>query len=149
MLTRVASGPSLIVCNTCRLSSTQREDAAGRRGGKLLAELLRALLSTHRCNGRVAIHEIPCLFACSAYCTVQLRCESKLGYVLGRFTPCPEDALALLDYAEHYVHSAEGIVPYDHWPERIKNHFIVRTAPEGFTFERQSEPPLLARPPSR
>ncbi len=137
MLVSVDSGPALVVCNTCRLSSSQREDSAGRRGGSLLAELLRSLLSSHRCAGQLSIQEMPCLFACSDYCTVQLRCHGKIGYVLGRFSPCPEDALALLDYVAHYLHSSEGIVPYERWPERIKSHFIVRTPPEGFTYERE------------
>jgi predicted metal-binding protein len=135
MLQRVDSGPALVVCTTCRLSSTGREDRTGRRGGALFADQLRTQLAAHPCNGRLDLQEMRCLFACSTFCTVQLRCAGKIGYVLGRFSPTPQDARALLDYAARYIESAEGIVPYEHWPEGVKNHFIVRTPPEGFTWQ--------------
>ena len=132
MLEKSQTGPAIVVRTTCRFSHAQREDWQGRRGGALFAANLRAALSGHACKDRLAIQEMPCLFACSTPCAVYLRCEGKIGYVLGRFSPTHADATALLDYAAHYIASPEGVVPFAYWPEGVKGHFIVRTPPEGF-----------------
>jgi len=140
MLVQTDPGPAIVVCNTCRLSHERREDEHGRRGCVLFAEKLRAVVASHPCAGRISIEEMPCLFACNTYCTVHIRCAGKIGYVLGRFTPSYEDARALLDYVALYAESPEGIVPYEKWPERVKNHFIVRTPPEGLVWHKDPIP---------
>jgi predicted metal-binding protein len=140
MLAQVEPGPSIVVCNTCRLSHDRRDDRFGRRGGSLFAEKLRSVLANHACTGYVTIEEMPCLFSCSSYCSVHIRCQGKIGYVLGRFAPTEENARALLDYVEHYRKSPEGIVPYENWPEGVKNHFIVRTPPENMVWRRDPIP---------
>jgi predicted metal-binding protein len=131
MLRATPATASLVVCSTCRLSKEARSDAAGRTGGELLAAALEAALAAHRCRGRLDIQTMPCLFACSSHCTVFMRSEQRLGYILGGFLPCPAHAAALLDYAAHYLHSEDGVVPYSHWPEGVKGHFLVRVPPEG------------------
>lgn len=136
MLKPVEPGPSLVVCSTCRISKEERVDEAGQRGGALLMEALREALAGHACEGKLELQAMPCLFACSRFCTVHLRAPGKIGYVLGDFTANPNDAKALLDYAAHYIESAEGVVPWANWPQGVKGHFIVRTPPEGFTVEQ-------------
>lgn len=131
MLERVEDGPAILVCTTCRFDADRREDETGRRGGALLADALEAALHDLPDASGVQIQRTACLFACAQHCTVHLRAPGKLGYVLGRFTPGPEAARALLDYARHYVASAEGVVPYADWPEGVKGHFLVRIPPEG------------------
>ena len=132
MLTPVEPGPSVVVCNTCRLSADAREDGQGRRGGALLAEAMRALQAEDPARQAVAVQEMACLFACQRHCTVHIRAPGKLGYVLGDFEPGEEAARAILDYALRHGESAEGQVPYRQWPEGVKGHFITRTPPEGF-----------------
>ncbi|WP_439816769.1 DUF1636 domain-containing protein [Zavarzinia sp. CC-PAN008] len=124
-----ARGPSLVVCNTCRVSAAEREDAGGRRGGALLADALRDAAATR--PDAVAVEEMACLFACRSHCVVHLRCPGKVGYVLGHFAPTADAAQALLDYAAHYAASALGIVPYGDWPDGVKGHFLVRTPPQS------------------
>ncbi len=132
LLRPAALGPCVVACNSCRHSAEAHEDAEGVRGGARLVQALRAVQAADpRYNG-IAIEEMPCLFACTEYCTVHLRTPGKVGYVLGRFAPDDEAARAILDYAFAHSESAEGSVPYRSWPEGVKGHFIVRIPPEGF-----------------
>jgi len=135
MLKRVEDGPAVVVCNTCRNSQDAREDADGVRGGARLAERLRSVKAGDPRYAGVAVQEMPCLFACTEFCTIHLRAPGKVGYVLGRFTPDAEAAQAILDYAAHYAASEHGRVPFKDWPQGVKGHFITRTPPEGFVAE--------------
>ncbi|MBV1687456.1 DUF1636 domain-containing protein [Novosphingobium sp. G106] len=135
MLKRVDDGPAVVACNTCRFSGDAREDAGGQRGGTLLVAALRAVKASDTRYDGVAVQEMPCLFACTDFCTVHLRAPDKVGYVMGRFTPDDEAARAILDYAVHYAASEHGRVPFKQWPQGVKGHFITRTPPAGFVVE--------------
>ena len=128
-----SDGPAVIACNSCRFNATELEDAAGRRGGALLVEALRAMQASDPGYAQIAIDEMPCLFACTEFCTVHLRAGGKVGYVLGRFVPGADAARSILNYAVQYANSEAGQVPYKAWPEGVKGHFIVRTPPAGYT----------------
>jgi len=130
---------SLVVCSTCRISNDVGKDEAGRTGGTLFAQALAAALVNHRCRGLVILQAMPCLFACSSHCTVYLRGQGRVGYILGRFDPRPEDAVALLDYAAHYLDSPDGVVPYARWPDGVKGHFLVRIPPDGFVWDSSGD----------
>lgn len=135
MLKRVADGPAVVACNTCRHSAESREGEDGVRGGARLVEALRAVQAAESRFGGIAIQEMPCLFACTEFCTVHLRAPDKVGYVLGRFAPDAEAARAILEYAVHYAASEHGRVPFGQWPQGVKGHFITRTPPPGFVAE--------------
>ena len=133
LLQSSSEGPTLIVCNTCRWSAEEREDAQGVRGGVRMFE---ALTEAARGDVRLetlAIEQMPCLFNCSQHCSIHLRGPDKIGYVLGKFEPTSEAAQAILDYAAAWLESDEGVVPYRQWPEGVKGHFIVRVPPPGMT----------------
>lgn len=131
LLRPAADGPSVVVCNTCRVSAEERETAEGVRGGALLTGELRTLVAADPRFKGLAIEEMPCLFNCAQHCSIHLRAPGKIGYVLGRFEPTAEAAGAILDYALAYAASDEGVVPYRQWPEGVKGHFIVRVPPAG------------------
>lgn len=135
MLKRVADGPAVVACNTCRISQDAREDESGLRGGARLVEALRAEQAADPAFAAVEVQEMACLFACSEFCTVHLRAPDKVGYVLGKFTPDRVSARAILEYAAHYAESEHGRVPFSLWPEGVKGHFITRTPPPGFVAE--------------
>lgn len=135
ILSRVADGPAVVACNTCRFSADAREDADGVRGGARLVAALRAVRASDPRYEGVAVQEMPCLFACSDPCTVHVRAPGKVGYVLGRFAPDAAAARAILDYAVHHAASPEGRVPFGDWPQGVKGHFIVRVPPAGFVAE--------------
>lgn len=132
MLSPVDDGPAVVACNTCRFSRDSRDDEEGRRGGARMVEVLRALQAGDDRYAGIAVQEMPCLFACTEFCTVYLRAPEKVGYVLGRFRPDAEAAAAILDYAARYVASEHGKVPFKEWPEGVKGHFLTRTPPAGF-----------------
>lgn len=132
MFRAVEPGPAVVVCSTCRFSADQREDGGGQRGGALLAKALRQVQETERALAGVAVQEMACLFACQRHCAVHIRAPSRMGYVLGGFEPTEAAARAILEYAESHARSADGVVPYNEWPEGVKGHFITRTPPEGF-----------------
>jgi predicted metal-binding protein len=131
LLRDAAEGASLVVCNTCRFSAEEREDADGLRGGARLVAALRAEKAADDQLADFSIEEMPCLFNCTQHCSIHLRAPGKIGYVLGRFEPTAEAARAILDYAVAYMASEEGVVPYRQWPEGVKGHFIVRVPPVG------------------
>lgn len=135
MLKRVEDGPAIVVCNTCRHSADTREDPHGLRGGKQLAHAIRDEQAADDRYAGIAVQEMPCLFACTEFCTIHLRAPDKVGYVMGRFTPDAEAARAILDYAVHYAASDHGKVPFKQWPQGVKGHFITRTPPAGFVVE--------------
>ncbi len=135
MLRPVPAGPAVVACNTCRFSEESRDDAEGVRGGARLVEALRTAQAADPRFAALAVEEMPCLFACTAACTVHLRAPGKVGYVLGRFAPGEAAAVAILEYAAAYAASEHGRVPFGEWPEGVKGHFIVRTPPEGWLVE--------------
>jgi predicted metal-binding protein len=135
MLTPVDDGPAVVACNTCRFSRTAQEDEQGMTGGARLIEALRAVKAADPKYAGVAVQEMPCLFACTEYCTIHIRAPRKVGYVLGRFSPDTESARAILDYAVHHAASTQGRVPFRDWPQGVKGHFIVRVPPPGFVAE--------------
>lgn len=135
MLKPVDDGPAVVACNTCRHSREDLEDNEGRRGGARMVEMLRTVHASDKRYAGIAVQEMPCLFACTEFCTVHLRAPGRVGYVLGRFTPDVEAATAILDYALHYAASEHGRVPFKQWPSGVKGHFITRTPPPGFVAE--------------
>jgi predicted metal-binding protein len=135
MLKRVAGGPAVVACSTCRHSAEARDDADGVRGGARLVAALRAVKASDPQYAGVDVQEMPCLFACGDHCTVHLRAPGKVSYVLGRFTPDEAAARAILDYAAHYAASEHGRVPFADWPQGVKGHFITRSPPEGYVAE--------------
>ena len=135
MLVKTETGPSIVACSTCRFSKDARDSANGERGGMLLYDALQQVKESSPEYAGISVQKMACLFACSDHCTVHIRAEEKIGYVLGKFAPDTEAAKALLDYAVHYAGSTDGRVPYSHWPEGVKGHFITRTPPVGFVEE--------------
>lgn len=135
MLAKVTDGPSIVACNTCRHSKEVKEDKEGVRGGARLVSALRAVKASDPVYDGIEVQEMPCLFACADFCTVHIRAPGKIGYMLGRFTPDEDEARAILDYAVHHAASEYGRVPFAHWPQGVKGHFITRMPPPGFVVE--------------
>ncbi|PXA92001.1 metal-binding protein [Nostoc sp. 3335mG] len=135
MLKRVADGPAIVACNSCRQSPEVRVDGDGVSGGARLIEALRAVRASDPRYAGIAVQDMACLFACQDHCTVHLRARDKVGYVMGRFAPDADAARAILDYAVAYADSEHGRVAYSEWPEGVKGHFITRTPPPGFVVE--------------
>src|SRR5688572_12780281 len=104
----VATRAELVACVTC--GGAQRA-ADGRARGEHLLERLRQEAERRGPRG-IDVSEVRCLWACQKSCAVMLRSEGRVGYVLVELEPSEESARALLDYAELYLQSEDGAVPY-------------------------------------
>jgi predicted metal-binding protein len=82
MLKQVEDGPAIVACNTCRHSADKREDDSGMRGGAQMVAALRSVRESDARYAGVAVQEMPCLFACTEFCTIHVRAPGKVGYVL-------------------------------------------------------------------
>src|SRR5580692_864479 len=109
MLRTSSAKTSLVVCSSCRFSESARENEDGRRGGALFAESLKASLANHPCRDRIEIQPMSCLYACASHCSAYIRSEQRFGYILGRFAPSREQAVALLDYVAQYLNTTDGV----------------------------------------
>jgi len=114
---------TIIVCDTCDFSETEKFDAAGQTGGEILAGHVENLAS--RVPG-LAVRRQSCLMGCERHCNTVVAAPGKLTYVIGRFEPCAESAQAVIDYACLHRDSGTGQVPYKQWPHGVKGHFIAR-----------------------
>lgn len=135
MLKPVSDGPAVVACSTCRWSATERNGPDGVSGGATLAAALRRVQASDPGYAGIAVQDMPCLFACGDACTVHLRGDGRIGYVMGRFSADEAAARAILDFARAYADSRTGQVPYREWPDGVKGHFLTRMPPAGFVVE--------------
>lgn len=129
---------TLVVCTTCGYQLDQPDNL---RPGARLADLLEAALSsgesvasdadgtTLPTNPPLQLQRTKCLMACERSCSAALHESGKYGYVFGDLKPDVESVEALLNYVKQYHDSETGVVPFQHWPEGIKGHFIARIPP--------------------
>jgi predicted metal-binding protein len=110
----------LVACETCGGATADEPP----RGARLLARLREEL--TRGGDVGVDVSPVRCLWACKKSCAVLLRSSERVGYVLVELEPSAEAARALLDYAQLYLQSADGAVPYKLWPTALKGHFHCR-----------------------
>lgn len=115
---------TILVCDTCGFSDDEKV-RDGKTAGEHLAEHVER--AAEGCGLRVKRHS--CLMGCSHGCNVALAAPGKMTYVLGRFTPEPDAAAALVEYATKYASSETGVVPYRQWPQGVKGHFVSRVPP--------------------
>lgn len=111
---------TLTLCETCGYDAAEPE--AERPGERFVREVQRQLGA----SDALSVQRTRCLMVCQRHCAGVLRAPGKITYVLGGFSPEPEAAAALLDYAREYQRSETGQVPFRSWPAGIKGKFIAR-----------------------
>jgi len=115
----------ITICDTCK-----REDWSADTHARPHGEDLAALVE-QAAQGRsdLRTRRVSCLMGCSHGCNVAIQAPGKLAYTLGRFTPDPDAAEAIVAYAGLHAESANGQVPYKQWPQGVKGHFVTRHPP--------------------
>ena len=116
---------TMYVCRSCVWSEAERE-VDGKRQGTLLVEAIEALLTAGGTD-RVAMRAVFCLGGCRSPCNVAYRCPGKTALRFNRLTP--DDAQALLGFANDYAQSPTGDVPPEARPAALRENLIVRVRP--------------------
>ncbi|SEL88639.1 Predicted metal-binding protein [Roseivivax marinus] len=117
-----AQPAELLVCIKCRRGMEIPED--DRRPG---ARLYDNLAACSRPEG-VTVTPVECLQNCDHGCTVALRGPGRWTYVYGRLHEA-EDVETLLDGAERYRATSDGLIPWRQRPEHFKRNCIARVPP--------------------
>jgi predicted metal-binding protein len=112
----------IVACSTC--GGAEREADGRSRGEHLLTRLSAELAG--RGDVAVSVTSVRCLWACKRSCAIMLRSAERVGYVIVDLAPNEASARALVDYAELYLATADGAVPYKAWPDALKGHFHCR-----------------------
>lgn len=116
---------TITVCTTCRQPAL-REDRTLTPCGEAMLENVQAAAAVHP---GVSVRPVACLMGCEHGCNIAVSAPGKMTYVLGRFTPTPEDAEAIAEYAAKHAANPAGVVPYREWPQGVKGHFTARIPP--------------------
>lgn len=93
----------------------------------LLAEVQEFLTRVGRSD--VVVGAQACLWNCTRPCSVILQDEARFSYVTGANTPNAVQAEALVQWFDLHGETEDGNVPFKHWPQAMRGHFIARIPP--------------------
>ena len=110
----------LLVCTTCRIPDAVPDD---KRPGAVLLDVLLAAPPAG-----VTVRAVECLSNCSRGCTVALRAQGRWTYIYGNIDPA-QHLDALLDGAQKYAATPDGLVPWRERPEHFRKNCIARIPP--------------------
>lgn len=116
------SKPTLLVCQSCRLSDYDDEKPAD---GSLLLNQLLTLHQQWSRQAELEIQPVGCLLTCRQPCAVALQAANKCTYLLTHL-PLSDSAKALIQFSEVYLDSKDGNVPWKKIPELLKTDTIAR-----------------------
>lgn len=117
----------LFVCKSCGFSSTQQVHLEKRGGEHLLQQLLDLQAQWHL-QSEYRVEAVPCLSACNRRCVVALSAPNKTTMMFGDLLPL-ESAAEILQFAEQYYRSPDGMVSRQERPETLKKGILARIPP--------------------
>jgi predicted metal-binding protein len=123
------------VCVTCRPPDFSGEEH-DRPGAHLFRALQHALSTTP--NATVRLDPVRCLSVCKRPCTVAISGASRWTYIYGDFD-ADTSALTIIDGAERYARTSDGIVPWKERPEAFRKGVIARVPPVPQTLRDAAE----------
>jgi len=115
----------VIVCTTCRPAGASRELPAA---GQALLETVQSLQNEGWAAG-LLVRGIACMSGCSRACTVALQAPGKHTYYFGELVADAETAAQVLACARLHAHSADGSLPRNARPERLRNGILAKLPP--------------------
>jgi len=124
------SETEVLVCVKCRRGQEASEDMR-RPGQRLYDDLARRDMP----DG-IRLRAVECLSNCSQGCTVAYRGGPRWTYVYGNFDEGTQADL-VLDYAQSYHATPDGLIPWRERPEHIKRNCIARIPPLTYTDPKQ------------
>jgi predicted metal-binding protein len=117
----------LFVCQSCAVSSTQK-DYQGQRGGQYLLQALQRLSSPWHLHQVFRIEPVKCLSACNRPCVIALAAPGKSTLMFGDLSPF-QSAAAVLQLAEQYYASPSGLVPRLERPRILQKGILASIPP--------------------
>lgn len=115
----------VIVCTTCRPAGASRELPPS---GQALLEAVQALQTEGRAAG-LHVRGIACMSGCARSCTVALQAPGKPTYYFGDLVADAETAAQVLACAHLHAHSADGALPRNERPERLRSGILAKLPP--------------------
>lgn len=118
----------LLICTTCRPVPAQRDAPAA---GQLLFEAVRAALASARAGSGPVPHVrgIACLSGCARACTVAVQAPGKHTYVFADLQADAETATQVLALAVLHQASADGSLPRQARPQRLRQGILAKLPP--------------------
>ncbi|MDM9379782.1 DUF1636 domain-containing protein [Chlorogloeopsis sp. ULAP01] len=114
--------PTLFICQSCCFSEDRPEGQPA--DGAILLQQLQTYQSTHPELNNIRIQPVGCLWDCGRACVVAFSAPRKPTYLFS--TIPPESTPALLQFAQQYTHSKTGNIPYEKFPEVLKEVAIAK-----------------------
>lgn len=116
----------LIVCTTCRPPGAPRDTLAA--GEELLDAVRFAQMDEpmDEPTPSVTVRGVACLSGCSRACTVALQAPGKASYLFGDLSPDAETARQVLQCAAQHAATADGQLPRQARPERLRGGILAR-----------------------
>lgn len=115
----------LLVCTTCRPAGAPRELPPT---GQALFEAVRSLHSGERTAG-LEVRGIACMSVCNRSCTVALQAPGKPSYLFGDLAADAETAAQLLACARLHAKRADGELPRNERPQRLRSGILAKLPP--------------------
>jgi predicted metal-binding protein len=119
---KILKSIEILVCDSCRHEDFPK--VADTRPGALLLEAL----AKQELPVEIAVRSVKCLSNCSQGCSIALRGEGRWSYVYGNLTP-NEHVSTIIEGANKYLTSADGLVPWRDRPEHFRKNCIARIPP--------------------
>jgi predicted metal-binding protein len=115
----------VIVCTTCRPAGASRELPPA---GQSLLEAVQGM-QAHAPPAGLQVRGIACMSGCSRACTMALQAPGKHTYFFGDLAADSETAAQVLACARLHWRSADGSLPRNERPERLRNGILAKLPP--------------------
>ena len=120
--------PSVLhVCTSCRAPGTPREPREGRDGLRLY-QALKAAFAESPLGQHVEVRPVECLSLCPRPCGIALSSPGAWSYLFGDQHP-NESASEIMECVSRYVGVADGFMPREQRPERLRASILGRVPP--------------------
>ena len=77
----------------------------------------------------VVVRGIACMGNCNRSCSVAFTAPDKFSYIFGEVKPRAEDAAAVLDMAQLFAQSSDGITRWRDRPRQFRGGLVARIPP--------------------
>lgn len=125
----------IYVCTTCRVEGEPSQPPEVRAGARLFRTL------QERAGHDPAIDLVPveCLSVCKRPCTVSFAAPGKWTYIYGDLPP-DDAASVILDAAELYAATPDGLIPWKLRVDAIKKGVVARLPPFPLPAAKEDAP---------